>query len=119
MKRLVEIPLDDSGAVVIAEVEVDDDNEDGYVRAAIRTPDEVADKVGGSVQSALEKMIRPTAALVMDQLRHLQPDGVEVQFGLTLVGKAGVVFASSEVEGHLQVTLTWNRDGDLNSRGIT
>jgi hypothetical protein len=104
MKQVVEIPLDDTGRMVFAEVDLAED--DAYAPAAIE-PEELLDKAGGSVQAALERVVRPTAKVLMEQLGKLDPATVELEFGLRLNGKAGVVFASSELEGHLQVKLTW------------
>jgi hypothetical protein len=104
MKRVVEIPLDDAGGVVLAEI--DETEEDlGFTRAA--TPEELLEKAGGSVRAALERVVRPTAQVVMEQLQKLEPAEVELEFGLRLNGKAGAVFASSELEGHVQVRLLW------------
>jgi hypothetical protein len=105
-KHLIEIPLDESGAVVVAEV-LDDDI--GMVPAgAERGTAAIAERLGGSVEASLEKVVIPTAQLMFDRLSVLRPDAVEVEFGLRLVGKGGVVFASSEVEGNLRVKLTWS-----------
>lgn len=102
-KRIVEIPLDDEGTVVLAEL---DEDEQAFTPAT--NLDKVAERFGGSVQAALDKTIKPTALLIMQKLRELQPTAVEVEFGLQLNGKAGAVFASAGTEAHVQITLTWD-----------
>jgi len=95
MKRVIEVPLDDSGAVVLVEAD-DDDLDYGYDRAA-SSAEELLKTAGGSVQSALERIIRPTTQVVHDQLKRMEPNSIEIEFGLRLTGKAGAVFASTEV----------------------
>ena len=108
-KQIVQIPLDDD-RVIFAEVEADDLLEQGDGLAPIASPEELVARAGGSVRSALDSVIRPTAETVFGRLQAMArgPDAVELQFGLKLNGKAGAVFASTEVEGHIQVKLTWN-----------
>ena len=107
MKRVIEVPLDDSGAVVLVEAD-DDDLDYGYDRAAL-SAEELLETAGGSVQSALERIIRPTTQVVHDQLKRMEPNSIEIEFGLRLTGKAGAVFASTEVEGNLKIKCTWTR----------
>lgn len=111
-KLIVKIPLDDE-RVVFAEVEADELLE-GDGLAPIANPEELAQQAGGSVRSAMESVITPTAGTIfarLDGMTH-RPDTVELEFGLSLNGKAGVVFASTGVEGHVQVKLTWNTTDD-------
>ena len=105
MKRLVEIPLRADGhGIVLAEI---DDNSTGDFERAARDPSDVARELGGSLEAALASVIAPAAQTINDGLRKIAPDEITLEFGLKIVGKAGVVFASSEVEGHFQVTLVW------------
>jgi hypothetical protein len=110
-KQVVQIPLDDE-RVVFAEVEADELFE-GDGLAPIANPEELAQRAGGSVRSAMESVIAPTAETIFGRLEGMarRPDTVELEFGLSLNGKAGVVFASTEVQGHIQVKLTWNAAG--------
>ena len=110
-KQIVQIPLDDE-RVVFAEVDVGGLLE-GEGLAPIANPEELARRAGGSVRSAMESVIAPTAETIFGRLEGMarRPSAVELEFGLALNGKAGVVFASTEMEGHIQVKLTWNAAG--------
>jgi hypothetical protein len=109
-KQVVEVPLDDQ-RVVFAEIDADGLLDDGL--APIANPEELAQRAGGSVQTAMESVITPTAETIFGRLEGMvrRPDAVELEFGLSLNGKAGVVFASTEMEGHIKVKLTWNSSG--------
>jgi hypothetical protein len=107
MKRLVEYQLEDGGAIV-AEI---DDNEPGVERA---TRADNITAAADTFQSALAK-VRPATNVILQQFRDLAdpPTEVTVDFGIRLNVKAGAVIASSEGEGHFQVTLTWTRPSQV------
>jgi len=42
---------------------------------------------------------------------RLDPDGVEIEFGVKLNAEAGAVIAKTAVEGHLLVKLSWSSAG--------
>jgi len=65
-------------------------------------------KAGTQFMEALAG-IRPIAEAVLKQIEGLAPSQATVEFGVKLTGKAGVVLASAESEGHLKLTLTWTR----------
>jgi hypothetical protein len=111
VKQIVQVPLDDE-RVVFAEVDAGGLLE-GDGLAPIANPEELARRAGGSVRSAMELVIAPTAGTIFARLEGMarRPDTVELEFGLSLNGKAGVVFASTEMGGHIQVKLTWNAAG--------
>jgi hypothetical protein len=48
------------------------------------------------------------AALLAFRDGRLNPDGIEVEFGVKLNAEAGAIIAKTSVEGHFQVKLTWN-----------
>ena len=107
-KRIIEVPLDGEQMVF---VEVDDKDMvqgTGGALAPIASPQQMFERAGGSVRSALDTVIMPTVHTLFDGLRKASPDAVEVEFGLKLIGKAGAVFASTEAEGHITVKMTWN-----------
>lgn len=109
MKDLVEFDLDEGGSIL---VEVDDaDLAADYVRAS--TPGEVAAKAETTFESSLS-VIRTSASKVLEQVASLETEKtrlseVEVEFGIKLSGKVGAIIASTEAEGHFQVTLKWTR----------
>ncbi|MEU8323776.1 CU044_2847 family protein [Nonomuraea sp. NPDC048881] len=49
------------------------------------------------------------SALAVFRDGRLQPDEVEMEFGVRLNAEAGAVIAKTTVEGHLVVKLTWSR----------
>ena len=53
----------------------------------------------------------PTMHTIFDRISQgtRAPDSVEVEFGLKLAGTLGAVFASTQAEGHIQVTMAWSR----------
>ncbi|MFB6631574.1 CU044_2847 family protein [Streptomyces sp. NPDC056362] len=51
------------------------------------------------------------SALAVFRGGSLQPDGVELEFGVKLTAEAGAVIAKTAVEGHLTVRLSWTPDG--------
>lgn len=106
MKRLVEFPLEDGGAIV---VEVDGPEPRGGPVRGIRAG-EVIEKAAQTFEAALDK-IKPAAAAIITKLRQLgePPDEVGVEFGIKLSAEAGAVIASAGVEANYRVTLTWKR----------
>ncbi|MFF4268617.1 CU044_2847 family protein [Streptomyces sp. NPDC001536] len=100
MEGLVEFKTDD-GAVIA--VEAADDirgsrlvSRDGTVQAA-RTFENALDGVRSAAEAAL-RVFRDGA---------LQPDGVEIEFGVKLSAETGAIIAKGSAEGHLVVKLTW------------
>jgi len=59
----------------------------------------------------MDNVIMPNMHTIFDRISQGTgaPDSVEVEFGLKLAGTLGAVFASTQAEGHIQVTMTWNR----------
>jgi hypothetical protein len=100
MEGLVEFKTDD-GAVIA--VEAADDvagsrlvSRDGTVQAA-RTFEGALDGVRSAAEAALRVFRDGT----------LQPDAVEIEFGVKLSAEAGAIIAKGTAEGHLVVKLTW------------
>jgi hypothetical protein len=107
MKQYIAFPLAaEKDSVVV--VEVDEREEGGYERAA-RAP-ELAQKVGETFEAALEK-IGPITRAVIAKLRSLSDNvtEVDVEFGLKMDAKAGVLLASGGVEANFKVSLKWKR----------
>jgi hypothetical protein len=106
MRRMVEFPLADGG-LVLAEVEVDQDEQDGIVPAA--RAGEIASRATQTFEDAIDK-IRPAADVVVARLRALaaRPDEMEVTFGLKLSAAAGAFVAAAGSEANFTVVLRWN-----------
>jgi hypothetical protein len=51
--------------------------------------------------------IRPIAETILEQVAALTPEGVTVEFGIKFSAQAGVILASSAVEGNCKITLSW------------
>ncbi len=105
MKRLIEYPLKDGGAILI---EVDEPDTEGVTRAG-RFGD-VAEKAQQTFETAIER-IRPAAATIITKLSDLAeaPEQIQVEFGLKLSAKAGAFIASADSEANFKITMTWKR----------
>ncbi|WP_433327913.1 CU044_2847 family protein [Spirillospora sp. CA-294931] len=92
----------DRGPVI---VEVDG-NEPGF--RAVSRPGEVVQDAKTRFEDALVN-VRAAAETALSTLRDssLNPDTVELEFGVKLNAAAGAVIAKTSVEGHLKVKLTW------------
>ncbi|MFF8641347.1 CU044_2847 family protein [Streptomyces sp. NPDC015345] len=105
----------DEGPVV---VEVD--SRDPGFRSVSRRGDsgEVHD-VEGRFESALGH-VRGAAlsALRTFRERALDPDAIELEFGVKLTAAAGAVIAKTSAEGHLTVRLTWSREREEQRAGL-
>jgi hypothetical protein len=118
-RQLIGVQLEPDGPVVLAEIDPSDDaglQEEAFARAADVTSR--LETTSRSVQEALDAVVTPTARMVMNRLEALGPNNVELEFGLKISGKAGVVFASSEAEGHFTVKLSWQRPRSTADRGV-
>lgn len=95
----------DEGPVV---VEVD--SRDPGFRSVSRRGDGEVHEVEGRFESALHN-VRGAAmsALRTFRDRALDPDAIELEFGVKLSAAAGAVIAKTATEGHLTVKLTWSR----------
>lgn len=102
-KQLVEFQTGE-GKSVFVELEV---TEDGSGLAGV---DGVVARAKDSFDEAIQ-MIRPIADVVVQNLSNLAsaPDQVNVEFGVKLSAKAGIIIASTDAEANLKVSLTWTR----------
>ena len=107
MKRMIEVPLE-SGGSMLMEVEVDGAEQEGMVPAA--RPGEMAAKAKQTFEEALEQ-IKPGADAIVDKLRGIsaQPDEISITFGLKMSATAGAFIAASGMEANFTVLLKWNR----------
>ena len=108
MKKLVEFPLEDGGAMM---VEVDEPEHAGRTLGVSRGGEKTVEKANQSFESALDK-VKPTANAVISKLRDLvdPPDEISVEFGLKLGAETGAILASAAIEANYKVTLTWQKD---------
>jgi hypothetical protein len=57
---------------------------------------------------ALAEKIRPVANTLFDALKELNtPQEINLEFGIKLGGKTGIVFASAETECNFKIGLKW------------
>lgn len=100
MRSLVRIPLEGGGSVLVEAPE----DADGPVKAG---------RIGDAIREmpvSLQVALRPVtdmARAVLEQLRQVGPNEVEVEFGVNLATQAGAVIAKSEAGFHLKVRVLW------------
>jgi hypothetical protein len=94
----------DDGSVV---VEVD--SRDPGFQSISRKPGEIILDVQGKFEDALEH-VRNAAVSALKTFRDeiLNPDNVEIEFGVKFNAEAGAVIAKTSGEGHLTVKLSWS-----------
>jgi Trypsin-co-occurring domain 1 len=72
---------------------------EGFVPAGI-------DDIAGQVRKAAEPAVAAARA-VLERVRALSPDGVEVTFGIKVTGTANWLIAKAATEGNFEVKLSW------------
>ncbi|GLI00373.1 CU044_2847 family protein [Phytohabitans aurantiacus] len=65
-------------------------------------PSDVAGKVWEAAGPAVE-----AAMAVMDRVRQMSPDAVEITFGVKVTGTVDWLVAKAASEGNFQITLSW------------
>lgn len=103
MSQVLEVPLDGGGSV---RIEVADDSgveRVGRAGDAVRT-------AGETLQDGLHA-IQPAVAAVVGHFRDTvdAPDRLELTFGITVSGTAGIVVARAATEANFTVTVEWKR----------
>ncbi|MET9790750.1 CU044_2847 family protein [Streptomyces canus] len=106
MRSLARIPLEGGGSVLVEAPEVTE----GPVKTG---------RIGDAIREmpvTLQVALRPVtemARAVLDQLRQIGPDEVEVEFGVDLAAQVGAVIARSEAGFHLKIRVLWEHgEGD-------
>ncbi|MFC5924541.1 CU044_2847 family protein [Micromonospora vulcania] len=66
-----------------------------------------AESIAGQVRQAIGPAVA-AARQVLDRVRELAPDGVEVKFGVKVTGTANWLVAKAATEGNFEVTLSWS-----------
>jgi len=102
MERLVRFPLEGGGSVVVQV----DERQSGPVPAA--SPGEFAAKAKITFEQAVSHL-RPIAEAVIQQVKDLGPQKVEIELGISFSAEAGVVLAKTAAEGSCKVTLAWQK----------
>jgi hypothetical protein len=87
----------DDGEPVMLEIEP----AQGFAPAG---PGEVLGRVREAIAPAVE-----AAKAVLDKVKEIGPDEVEVKFGVKASGQANWLVAKAAGEGNFEVTLTWSR----------
>jgi Trypsin-co-occurring domain 1 len=88
----------DDGTIVTFEI----DPVDGF------SPASSGSAVIGQIRDAAWPAIE-AAKSVLDRVKELSPDGVQVKFGIKVTGTANWLIAKSTAEGSFEVTLSWDR----------
>lgn len=105
VEGLVEFTTDDGAVVTVEAVE----EPPGSGSRLVSRGDDGAVRATRTFEGALEGA-RSAAASALRVFRDgsLQPDAVEIEFGVKLTAEAGALIAKSAVEGHLVVKLSWS-----------
>ncbi|GAA1412520.1 CU044_2847 family protein [Catellatospora coxensis] len=102
MDDVVAVPLSGGGMILIEGA--DQAGPGGPVKAG---------RIGDAIQAfpaTLQEAMAPVAdaaRAVLDELRRVSPDEVEVEFGVDLAMHAGAVITKSEARSHLRVKMRW------------
>ncbi|GAA2464341.1 CU044_2847 family protein [Winogradskya humida] len=88
-------------AETVAQIEIDPVN--GY------RPAGVAD-IAGSVRESAGPAVA-AAKVLLEQVRDIAPDAVEVKFGIKVTGAANWVIAKAATEANFEVTMIWKPGG--------
>jgi hypothetical protein len=105
-KQVIEIAVDDQRSV-FAEVSSAEGSIAGDGLSPAASIDDVLARTGSTITAALENVIVPAVTTMFAQISRISPKEVELEFGLKMSGEVGLVFASTQSEGHIQVTLRW------------
>jgi hypothetical protein len=65
-----------------------------------------ADQILGRLQEAIEPAVA-AARVVLEKVRQMRPDEVEVKFALKASGSANWLVAKGSAEGNFEITLKW------------
>jgi hypothetical protein len=99
--EVVNFPLEDGGTLTVQAAGAD--MASGLDLASV---EDRLMRSGETLESALGK-VTPGLKAVVTRLQKLSPDGMSVEFGLSVTAETGVVVAKGSAEVHFTVTLTW------------
>lgn len=91
----------------VVKYEVDEETE---VYFEIQPPDDFhpagADELIGNLKKAVEPAVEGAKA-VLEKVKEMQPDEVEVKFGVKASGTMNWLIARAVTEGNFEITLSW------------
>ena len=70
----------------------------------------------GQVRNAVGPAVEAAKA-VLDKVKEIKPDSVEVKFGVKVTGEANWVVAKAATEGSFEITLTWEPGSEGTTSG--
>jgi len=70
-----------------------------------------AKEFAGQVRNAVGPAVEAAKA-VLEKIKEIKPDRVEVKFAVKVTGEASWVVAKAATEGSFEITLTWQPDDD-------
>jgi len=106
MKRLVKYDMANGGTIT---AEVEEPEPLGTQPVALRDLWKKPQKADVTFEDALDQ-VTPAAAAVIDKLKGIGLQKIEVEFGLKMNASAGFVIASAGVEANFKITATWERE---------
>ena len=68
-----------------------------------------AKEFAGQVRKAVEPAVEAAKA-VLEKVKEIKPDGVQVKFGVKVTGEASWVVAKAATEANFEITLTWESE---------
>lgn len=107
--HLIQIKLDDGTlAVFESSLPLEGQNElDGQQELVSGGGNNTIPEATQPLKALVEK-IQPVAHLVINSLKELNtPQEINLEFGIKLGGKTGIVFASAETECNFKIGLKW------------
>jgi predicted RecB family endonuclease len=69
---------------------------------------EVVKSVTETFEAAFENQVKPAVVKVVEVMKRISPNEIEVDFGIKMKADVGAVFSKAGVDGHLNVKLKWS-----------
>lgn len=110
MNSLIQFELEDGSTLLIEGVDdknKEDSDDRSYVsNSAEEAPITEAEK---SLNSSIE-IAKSAAEQILKSFKEMNsPDEIQLQFGVKMAAKAGVIIASANTEANFQVSLKWEK----------
>lgn len=81
--------------------------DDGLGSTRLAVGDGLPEKVAKSFEMALEKQVKPAAMKLVEAMKNLNAEQVELELGVKMVGELGAVFAKGSADAHMVIKITW------------